>query len=111
MRQFQTNVLDFKFVYEAPFASEPFECGWASEAIFFVRIEEVSGEQAALTVHAQISSDGVHWKDAGAETGPLTECGDYFLRVTHFGGFIRFRGEITGRQPRFLLTNNLVLKE
>jgi hypothetical protein len=111
MRQFQTNVLDFKFAYEAPFASEPYECGWAAEAIFFLRIEEKSGQDAALTAYAQISADGLHWVDAGPNIGPLTEPGDYFLRLTHFGGFIRLRGEISGHQPRFQMTNNLVLKE
>ena len=111
MRQFQTNVLDFKYVYETSFATEPYECGWAAEAMFFIRIEEVSGENAALTAHVQVAVDGLHWIDEGSGVGPLTKAGDYFVRAKHFGGFIRLRCAITGEQPKFQLTNNLVLKE
>jgi hypothetical protein len=111
MRQFQTHVLDFKFAYESSFATEPFECGWASEAIFFVRIEEIAGTDTAVTLYADISVDGVHWTAEGATLGPLARTGDYFFRVRHFGGFIRMRGEVAGTAPRIQFTNNLVLKE
>lgn len=111
MRQFQTNVLDFKFAYESSFATEPYECGWAAEAMFFIRIEEVSGDGAALTAHVQVAVDGLHWIDEGTVLGPLTRPGDYFARVKHFGGFIRLRCELKGDKPRFQVTNNLVLKE
>jgi len=111
MRQFQTTVLDFKYAYTASFASAPYEAAWASEAIFFSRIEEIAGEGAALTLRAQISVDGIHWVDEGAVCGPLTVPGDYFLRVRHFGGFLRLCGDLAGREARIQLTNNLVLKE
>jgi hypothetical protein len=111
MRQFQTNVLDFKFVYEKSFATEPFECARASEALFFIRIEEISGEGAALTAIAQISVDGIHWIDEGSSLGPLSNHGDYFLRLKHFGGFLRLRCSVSGKDPKIQVTNNLVLKE
>ena len=30
------------------FKTEPYECGWASEAMFFIRVQELVGEGAAL---------------------------------------------------------------
>ncbi len=111
MRQFQTTVIDFKYVYQSSFESAPFEAAWAREAIYFIRVEEISGVNAALTAHVQISVDGVHWIDEGSKLGPVDKAGDYFLRVAHFGGFLRLRCELAGVNPRFQLTNNLVLKE
>lgn len=111
MRQFLTTVIDFKYAYNASFDTAPYEVAWASEAIYFLRVEEVSGAAATLHVHVQISVDGVRWVDEGTVSGPLTKTGDFFLRVHHFGGFLRLRCEITGQEPRFQLTNNLVLKE
>ena len=111
MRQFQTTVLDFKFAYSTSFESSPFEAAWASEALYFIRVEEVAGENAALAAHVQISVDGIRWVDEGTCIGPLTSVGDYFMKVSHFGGFLRLRVVISGQDARFQLTNNLVLKE
>ena len=111
MRQFQTTVLDFKFAYSTPFESSPFEAAWASEAIYFIRVEEVAGLPAELTAHVQISVDGIRWVDEGASIGPITSVGNYFMKVSHFGGFLRLRCIIAGPDARFQLTNDLVLKE
>lgn len=111
MRQFQTTVIDFKYVYEGDFQSAPFEAAWASEAIYFLRIEEIDGAQAALRAKVQISVDGLHWIDEGTTGGPFTQPGDYFLRVRHFGGYLRLSCALEGAGARVQMTNNLVLKE
>jgi hypothetical protein len=111
MKQFQTTVIDFKYVHAVSFSTAPFEVAWASEAIYFIRVEEVSGKGASLTAHVQISVDGLTWVDEGTRLGPLTKTGDYFARVSHFGGFLRLRCELGGESPQFQITSNLVLKE
>jgi hypothetical protein len=111
MRQFQLSVLDYKFVYEKDFESHPFEVAWASEAIFFIRVEKMEGIEARLTAYAQISADGIHWIDEGTKIRPIKKVGDYFMRVKHFGGFVRMRCKISGRGAKFQLTDNIALKE
>jgi hypothetical protein len=111
MRQFQTTVLDFKYVYQGDFQSAPFEAAWASEAIYFLRIEEIEGSEAALRATVQISVDGIHWIDEGTTAGPFTAPGDHFMRVKHFGGFLRLSCSLAGEGARVQMTNNLVLKE
>ena len=44
------------------FASEPYEAGWASEAIVFLTGMDSAG---GGTVSVQISPDGMHWIDEG----------------------------------------------
>ena len=40
MRQFYTAVVERKETVSEGFTTHPYEAAWASEAIFFVRIEE-----------------------------------------------------------------------
>jgi hypothetical protein len=78
-----------------PFASETAECAWATEAIFFVRALRVSGDLSDVEARVQISPDGMHWADEGTvfrlpgQAEALT-----FAKVSHFGGWLRFVGEI-----------------
>jgi hypothetical protein len=70
-------------------ASEPYEAGWAREAIFFIRaLQEAKGEQPALRV--EISPDGIFWVPEGTE-GPMPagKDGVTALRVLHFGNWLR----------------------
>lgn len=111
MRQFQTSVLERRRDITADFETPPFEVAWASEAIFFVRVEEVSGRDAWLEAAVQISVDGIQWIDEGSVFPRITGAGDYFLRVRHFGGWLRLRGKAGGSNPVFKATIYLVLKE
>jgi hypothetical protein len=51
----------------------------------------------------------MHWIDEGTTAGlagpGLTAC-----RVSHFGGWLRVTGELSGRAQRAVLTVRLVLK-
>ena len=68
-------------------ATEPYECGWAHEALVFVRALKAEGMPAGGIVRVQVSPDGMRWLDEGT-TFPLPSVVDQqsFARVAHFGG-------------------------
>jgi hypothetical protein len=70
-------------------ASEPYEAGWAHEAVIFVRaLKEPVGEQPMLRV--EMSPDGMRWVPEGGQTPmPADKDGIAMLRVSHFGGWLR----------------------
>ncbi len=111
MRQFHTAILERQKEFKSDFTSQPYEAGWAGEAIFFIRVEEVSGEYACLDAAVQISADGVRWVEEGTRFPPITAAGDYFVKVSHFGGWLSLAGVISGNGAVFRLTVQLVLKE
>ncbi|MDR1383820.1 MAG: hypothetical protein LBJ67_08260 [Planctomycetaceae bacterium] len=114
MRQFYTATLERHTKFSGTFATEPFETAWSSEAIFFVRIETFTGsgskpdETESVDARVQISADGIHWIDEETAFEPLHSCGDYFVRVKHFGGWLRLLGHVNGTAE---MTIHLVLKE
>lgn len=105
MRHFHTSVLEIRTSVSAGFATEPYECGWASEAIYFVGSDPEW--PPTLEVVVQLSPDGVRWMDDGRPRS-LTGPSGGFIRVHHFGGWLRlsFRGE-----GQAVATVSLVLKE
>jgi hypothetical protein len=111
MRHFYTAVVERKCDVVDQFDTHPFEAGWASEAIFFLRVEECAGESTELHAKVQISADGVRWVDEGSQFAPISAAGDYFVRVSHFGGWLRLCGGIVGHDARCRITVQLVLKE
>ena len=111
MRQFHTSVTERKIDFTTNFETHPYEAGWASEAICFIRVESVTGDLAELDAAVQISVDGLHWIDEGTSFNSINAKGDYFVKVTHFGGFLRLRGSVKGDDAKFNLTIWWVLKE
>jgi hypothetical protein len=111
MRNFYTVVLERMKEYREGFDTEPYEAGWASEAMFFVRIHEMSGTGVRMESSVQVSVDGIDWVDEGSGFPPITAPGSYFLRVRHFGGWLRLRSQIAGKSPHLKTTVHLVLKE
>ncbi len=92
VRRSYTAVVERNVEWQGKFASEPYEAGWASEAIFFIRILKGSGNHAAAKV--QITPDGMHWCDEGTtvtlpDEGETTSC-----KVSHFGNWLRLTGEV-----------------
>ena len=106
MRQFQTSVLELRESIADGFATQPFECAWAGEAIFFIHVDE--GDGTHLAAYVQISPDGIRWLDEGTVLPAVAGQDAFFLRVLHFGGWLRLRfsGEDAMRA-----TIRLVLKE
>ncbi len=93
IRQNYTAVVERDSTFSGEFASEPYECGWACEAIFFIRKLETSGAVAGATVRVQISPDGMRWCDEGT-TSCLTDAEVDFVRVKHFGNWLRIVGAL-----------------
>jgi hypothetical protein len=104
-----TVVLERLKDFTGNFETEPYEAGWAREAIFFLRIHSIS-EGTILQASAQISVDGIEWMDEGSEFDAIDASGSYFLKVTHFGGWLRLRVSVTGVAPELRATVQLVLK-
>lgn len=111
MRQFMTSTVEQRKDFKESFSTHPMEAAWAGEAIFFITIEEVKSQGARLKAKVQISVDGVNWIDEGTAFESLSELGQYFQRVSHFGGWLRLYVEMEGEAPLFNLTIHLVLKE
>lgn len=111
MRQFYTVVLERMQRYSGEFQTEPYETAWAGEALFFIRIHEMTGEKAVLNSRVQVSVDGIEWIDEGTSFPPIDSEGSYFIRVSHFGGWLRLANEVGGKNGEAKLTIQLVLKE
>lgn len=97
MRQVHTAPMEIlSALPNGPMEMEPYEAGWATEAIAMIYIREAHGPQPLLRLRAQISVDGSRWIDHGQALPPLTEMGGYSLCVEHFGNWLRLAGEVTG---------------
>ena len=70
-------------------ATEPYEAGWAREAIAFVRaLKPPRGPLPKARI--DISADGIHWAPEGTEFPlPADKDAVTFARVAHFGNFLR----------------------
>lgn len=88
-----TAVVERNATWEGSFATEPYECGWASEAIFFVRKLAANGAAIGATARVQISPDGMLWCDEGAVL-TITDAQVDFCRVAGFGNWLRLAGEL-----------------
>lgn len=81
-------------VWSGEVVTEPYEAGWAHEAIFFVRALAAASGGAGIA-QVQISPDGIHWVDEGTRFDlPLAEGAVGFGRVAHFGSYLRLRVQL-----------------
>lgn len=110
MRNFQMSVVERREPFTHTFETHPFEAAWASEAIFFLRIESLA-DSATVNARVQISADGIRWIDEGTQMPPIAAAGDTFAKVQHFGGWLRLEGTIEGGTGEAILTVQLALKE
>ena len=98
-------------LWQGAAATEPYECAWAREAVFFVRALEVKGSLAGAQAQVQVSPDGMHWADEGtrfALPGAIDQV--TFGRVREFGGYLRITATVPdGAACRVLVA--LALKE
>jgi hypothetical protein len=105
-----TVVLERLKDYMGVFETEPYEVGWAREAIFVIRVHSMDPGGNVLHAVPQISADGIEWMDEGSAFTPIGAPGSYFLRLSHFGGWLRLRCRIEGRNPAIRVTIPLILK-
>ena len=95
MRRSYTAVVERGEPLEDAWATEPYEAGWASEALVFVRLLE-GPPGATLTSGAQLSPDGMHWVDEGTTLPPASaERPLAFARLREFGNWLRLAGSVT----------------
>ena len=88
------------------YTTEPYEAGWAGEAIvFLIGVDD----GAKGTVRIQISPDGMNWVDEGTELDIPAKGDVSFCKLTHFGNWLRLESELPdGGESR--LTATLQLK-
>lgn len=108
MRTFHAVVLDRLRETAADFETEPYEVGWANEAMFFVRIHEGSAA-ARMSSAVQVSTDGINWADEGSTIESAGE-GVNFVRVRQFGGWLRLHNVVRPGAAPMVVTVHLVLK-
>lgn len=95
LRESLTTLVERNQIWQGRFETEPNETAWATEAIYFVRALATERGTVGATARVQISPDGMHWCDEGSEI-PLPSEPDAvsFVRLTHFGGWLRLVGEL-----------------
>lgn len=89
-------------------ATEPYEAGWAKEAIVFVRaLKEPKGQLPKARI--EISADGMHWCREGSEFDlPAAKDAVTFQRISHFGNFLRVAATLAdGAEITLLVTFHL----
>ena len=108
MRQSHTSTIELGTTWEGRFATEPQECAWATEALFFIRVLEGSAPSGAKA-RVEMSPDGIHWCSEGTELSiPNRTAVTTWARVREFGGWLRLTGDLPGRLQVLV---HLVLKE
>lgn len=86
MLQNNTSVLARRIVIDGDFASQPYEAGWASEAVVFVQVE---GEHPDLSLATEISPDGINWIRRGEVVSLATDATIAELSLARFGNWLR----------------------
>ena len=110
MRNFYTYVLLRQETINGKVYTEPCETAWASEAIFFIKIHGHREPGFLVTVKAQISVDGISWIDYPESSMSLSEDGDFCMRLSNFGGWLRLEMDSTSGSS-YKTTVQLALKD
>jgi hypothetical protein len=110
MKQFLTSTVEQRKIFDSDFNTHPMEVAWASEAIFFIHVEEIPVDSLELKASVQISVDGVNWVDEGTRFDTISSTGHYFVKVSHFGGWLRLNCKLSV-DSKAKITIHLVVKE
>lgn len=89
-------------------ATEPYEAGWAREAVFFVRALKAPVGPAPVA-WIELSPDGMHWVREGTQfLMPAERDGLVFVHLTGFGNWLRIAAYFAeGAACRVLVTLHL----
>ena len=89
-------------------ASEPYEAGWAQEAVIFVRAVKAPAGQQPMA-RAEISPDGIHWLPEGSEFAMPAQKDDISVaRLRNFGNWLRVTADFAdGAEATVLVTLHL----
>ena len=93
LRESQVAVVARNERWAGTVSTEPYEAGWASEAVLFIRALDAEGRAGRARV--EISPDGMRWVAEGT-TFELPAKADAvtFARVSHFGNWLRITAEL-----------------
>ena len=80
------TTVERRTVITGPFGTHPYEAAWASEALFFVRVE---GEHPELLIQPQVSPDGIDWIDRGAPVVMRADQDLVDVELVRFGTWVR----------------------
>ena len=108
LRESQTAVVARNERWAGSVATEPYEAGWAGEAVLFVRALK-DAEGAPGVARVEISPDGMRWAAEGSAF-PLPARADEvtFARVAHFGNWLRIAAALPdGASLTVLVTYHL----
>ena len=111
MRRSHTAVVERNTTFDSDFATEPYECAWAGEARWFIRIMEMSGPMTRLSAWVQVSPDGLNWCGEGSLFPEMREAGLYTRPLRDFGGWLRLDCKVRGPGAMVKVLITLVLKE
>ncbi|MCP5113059.1 MAG: hypothetical protein GY953_19700 [bacterium] len=111
LRRSFTAVLEKNTTFTESFHTEPYEVAWAGEARLFVRVLEMSGTDASLQLHPQVSPDGLFWCNEGSDSLVIYGPGLYSMPLANFGHWLRFHGILSGATPSAKVFIYVALKE
>jgi len=96
-----TTLVERRTVLTDSYGTHPYEAAWASEALFFVRVE---GPHPALTIQPQVSPDGVDWIDRGEPVVLPADKDLVDVEMVRFGTWVRLHLEgATAQEPATVL--------
>ncbi|OIV46469.1 hypothetical protein BK025_11245 [Sodalis sp. TME1] len=110
MKEFYTSVIELRQPISRQFSSEPYECGWANEALFFLTVHPDMADFNTIVVRPKISPDGVHWVNAPGDATLISEPGLTVIAQSHFGGWLRLDLSPEGAAQTAMITLHLALK-
>lgn len=102
MQTTHTSVLARRVWIDSEFHTDPYEAGWAREAVVFTQVE---GKHPELRLATEISPDGINWLPRG-EPQTLSDSETIAANtVTVFGNWIRLTilGASADQQARVLV--------
>lgn len=71
-------------------SSEPYECGWAREAIVYLRALKHPVRTENVRARIEYSPDGIRWVDSGLDFALPTQADQIsWIPVNHFGNWLR----------------------
>jgi hypothetical protein len=108
LRESQTAVVARNERWQGSVATEPYEAGWALEALVFVRaLEDVLGTPGDARI--EFSPDGMHWLAEGTTFAlPRRRDETSVARVRHFGNWLRVAADLAdGASLKVIVTLQL----
>lgn len=106
LRESQTAVIARNEKWQGECATEPYEAGWATEAVIFMHTLAATGLVAPVPARVQLSPDGIRWLDEGTTLliEPASD-GMSVARLKHFGNWLRVVATLpSGTRAKVLVT-------